>query len=145
MRQRGLEQEYRSRVEQEEWHGERKEYHSEKIGADWIKKSRLEQTEQNEEIRVNRSKLILKEINQSYTGKRFLIKGKWCAANQTASHVFLGAQSRNLGWTNRDEYDDDDVGDIRKSNTEVDSVERRPEEMWNDGGNGRRDGRRDED
>ena len=42
-------------------------------------------------------------------------------------------------------YDDDDVGDIVRSKTAVKYVERRPEEMRNDGENDRRDGRGDQD
>ena len=50
-----------------------------------------------------------------------------------------------MGQTNGGVYDDDGVGDAEKSNTAVKDVERRPEEMRNDGDNGRRDGRGDYD
>ena len=39
---------------------------------------------------------------------------------------------------------DDDIGDEGKSNTAVKNVERRPEEMYNDGYNGRRYDRGDQ-
>ena len=40
--------------------------------------------------------------------------------------------------TNGVVYDDDDVVDTGKSNRSLKDVEQRPEEMRNDGGNGRR-------
>ena len=74
-----------------------------------------------------------------------MVKGKWRAATEAASAYFIRAQSRDFGRKNGGVYDDDGVGYTGKSNTAVEDVERRPEEMWNDGNNIRRDDRGDED
>ena len=49
----------------------------------------MEKAARNEEIRVDQSEQILKEINWSRMRKILLGKGKWRAAMETASPGFL--------------------------------------------------------
>ena len=49
--------------------------------------------------------------------KRFLVKGKWRAATETASADFLREKSRDLGRENGGVCDGDGVGYAGKSNT----------------------------
>ena len=50
-----------------------------------------------------------------------------------------------MGQTNASVYGDNRIGDAGNLNKKVEDVERRTEEMRNDGGNGGRDGRGDQD
>ena len=152
-RQRGAEQAYWRGVDQADWsvvdleerRRERIEDQIEKSRLDCSKQSRLQQKSWNKDIRVDWNKKIIKEGNQSCTRKILLGKGDWRASTQTASPDFIRAQSRNLGKTNGGVYDDDGVGDAGISNTAVNDVERRTQEMRNDGEYDRRDGRGDWD
>ena len=78
-------------MDQEERRGGRIAYQSEKSIVDWIKKSRLEQAAHNKEIKVERSKQILKERYWRCTGNILFGKENWRAATETSSPGSLWA------------------------------------------------------